>query len=46
VRVREVRVLLIWPCRAGEAVLGLEAKVSRSRRMEVDCLREELKSVF
>jgi hypothetical protein len=46
VRVREVRVVEIWPWSAGEAVEGAEEKVSRSRRREVDCLRAELKRGF
>ena len=45
-REKDVRVDEIWPWSAGLAVLGLVAKVSRSRRMEVDCLSAELKRVF
>jgi hypothetical protein len=39
-------VLLIWPSWPAVMVAGEEAKVSRSRRMVVDCLRAELKRVF
>jgi hypothetical protein len=46
VRDREVSVVDIWPCRAGEAAAGACAKASRSRRTAVDCLRAELKRAF
>jgi hypothetical protein len=34
------------PWREGGVVVGEEAKASRSRRMEEDCLRAELNVVF
>jgi hypothetical protein len=46
VRLREVRVVEIWPWRAEEAVDGDSAKVSRSRRRAEDCLSAELKREF
>jgi hypothetical protein len=46
VREKEVREAESWPCRAAGVVDGAEEKVSRSRRMEVDCLRRELKIEF
>jgi len=46
VREKEVREEAIWPCRLAGVVSGEEAKMSRSRRMEEDCLRAELKVEF
>jgi hypothetical protein len=46
VREKEVREAEIWPRRDGGDVEGREARVSRSARMEEDCLRAELKVVF
>lgn len=45
-REKDDSVLEICPSWPGVKVLGLLAKVSRSRRTDVDCLRAELKSVF
>jgi hypothetical protein len=41
-----VRVVEICPCKAGEAVAGAWAKVSRSRRTAVDCFNAALKRTF
>ena len=38
--------LEIWPSWPAVMLLGEAAKVSRSRRMVVDCFRAELKRVF
>lgn len=46
VREKEVRDAEIWPCKEGGVVVGEEAKRSRSRRMEEDCLSAELKVEF
>jgi hypothetical protein len=46
VREKEVKEAEIWPVREAGADRGLDERVVRSVRREVDCLRAELKSGF
>jgi hypothetical protein len=46
VREKEVKEADIWPVRDAGAERGLDERVARSVRREVDCLRAVLKTEF